>query len=205
MYLQITTRCNMKCGHCCYACGPQGMDMTLKTVRAALTVMGDELTAIGGGEPTLHPYFWQIVMECLAAGDVWVATNGKRTKDALILAKLAQKGILSAALSVDHWHERIDPNVVRAFTKPSRSWHDPDKLDYREIRDVSGKEIISGRCKDGKEGCVCEEIFVQPDGTVRGCGCADASVFGNVNYEVSIPKDWQYGECWKAQEHPVYK
>ena len=30
IYLQVTTRCNMSCKHCCFSCGPKGEDMDVK-------------------------------------------------------------------------------------------------------------------------------------------------------------------------------
>lgn len=53
MYLQITTRCNMHCDHCCYRCEETGEDMSLEIFEKALSY-DDETATIGGGEPTVR-------------------------------------------------------------------------------------------------------------------------------------------------------
>ena len=49
MYIQITTRCNMTCEHCCYACTNEGIDMSLVTFKAALELSEASYVSIGGG------------------------------------------------------------------------------------------------------------------------------------------------------------
>jgi len=42
---------------------------------------GEELISIGGGEPTIHPRFFDILKNCLQDFDyVWMATNGSKTE-----------------------------------------------------------------------------------------------------------------------------
>ena len=125
MYIQITTRCNMECAHCCYSCGPEGVDMDRQTFLAACKLAAEygENISIGGGEPTVHPLFWDFIGLAIAytdEGPPWLATNGKLTETALILARLARKGVLSVELSQDEFHEEIEWDVVEAFQKPKR-------------------------------------------------------------------------------------
>lgn len=193
MYLQITTKCNMFCKHCGMNATKEGQDMSLRTFRKAIdfNIRYDSYISLGGGEPTIHPRFWQFLGEAIALSDgVWLATNGSKTTIALALAKMAQKGTISCDLSQDSFHAPIDPKVVEAF---SNHTHAPN--DCRNIRNVDRNLIKSGRCTDGEEGCICEEILIKPDGTVKGCGCIDAIILGNVHTEVHIPDEWQWGEC----------
>ena len=178
-----------------------GEDMSLETFRNALDY--DEYVTLGGGEPTLHPLFWQFFGEALAVSSeyLWLATNGSIKNTALALAKLAKKGVIGCALSQDNYHDPIDPEVIEAFTKDKRqsSAYSDRTPDSREIRNVTGNEINAGRCDFGKNGCACEDIIIEPDGTVRACGCEDAPTFGNINTEVNIPDDWEQGTCHKEQ------
>ncbi len=83
MYLQITTKCNMSCAHCCYSCTMRGKHAEYNTVIDMILFARDstDCIAIGGGEPTLHPRFFDILEHCLEDFDsVWVATNGSQTK-----------------------------------------------------------------------------------------------------------------------------
>lgn len=200
MYLQITTRCNMTCDHCAFACDSKGEDMSIGVVEAALEVFGGEIVAIGGGEPTVHPRFWQILGILLSeSDDLWMATNGKRTKDALRLAKLARKGVLGVALSLDEWHDEIDFEVEDAFhegRRPFGAYGREDK-DLREVRGVK-KIMRRGRAADWREDeraveladeCACPDIFVDPRGDVWACGCKEEK-FGNVLKGVEIPEDY---------------
>jgi len=174
--------------------------MSIETFRNALKY--EEMITIGGGEPTLHPQFWQIIGEALGhSEDVWLATNGSQTQTSLTLASLAKRGVLGVALSLDEFHDPIDPKVIEAFRKTGI--RDNDR---REIRNTSEHLIKAGRCKDGKEGCICEDIMIKPDGTVKGCGCKDAIVLGDINDEnFEMPTEWEYGNCSKNQPDPIEK
>jgi MoaA/NifB/PqqE/SkfB family radical SAM enzyme len=156
--------------------------MTLEIFRECLKL--DEYISIGGGEPTLHPHFWQFLGESIVQCEfTWLATNGSQTKISLALAKLAQKGVIGCALSQDEWHDPIEEEVVEAFTRDKRknfSTYQDSNQDYREIRDVWGKEVKTGRCDWGQEGCVCKELIVKPNGDIFQCGCADAPLLGNI-------------------------
>jgi MoaA/NifB/PqqE/SkfB family radical SAM enzyme len=82
MYLQITTKCNMKCSHCCYSCSTRGKHGEYNTIVDAVAFSRDytDSISIGGGEPTIHPRFFDILKICLEDFDyVWMATNGSRT------------------------------------------------------------------------------------------------------------------------------
>lgn len=201
MYLQITTKCNMRCEHCCYSCTMDGMHMPRAVFDAALLLdqdYGDEMISIGGGEPTLHPDFWQYLCECICNYEfVWMATNGSQTKIALVLAKMAKRGVISCALSQDEFHDEIDQKVVEAFMdghKKMRDYvsnrNDPDR---REIRDVSDKITPIGRALENEVGhdscknnCVCDDMVIDPMGRIWACGCMKVQ-FGTV-LKPKIPK-----------------
>lgn len=206
MYAKITERCNMSCAHCGNNCTAKGRDMSEKVFAAVCQYVedneGDEGTiTLGGGEPTLHPRFWQFMGLALSVGEVWLATNGSVTKTALRLAHMAKRGVIGCALSQDVYHDPIEDSVVQAFKRnPRKFYGDDHNPDRREIRDVTAKEIAAGRCDWGEDKCLCPDILVEPDGTVRTCGCADAPVLGNILTGFSIPEGFSYGECHKRQE-----
>jgi MoaA/NifB/PqqE/SkfB family radical SAM enzyme len=187
------------------ACTKKGQDMSLETFRKALEY--DECIGIGGGEPTIHPQFWEMLGLAIGRCDsVWLATNGKQTETALALARLAQKGVIGCALSQDPYHEKIDKRVVEAFKKSTRDamndYSRTRNIDMREIRDTSKHLINAGRCDWGKNDCICPELFVQPDGNVRECGCADAPIIGNVFDGFETPESYE-SECCHAAERRI--
>jgi MoaA/NifB/PqqE/SkfB family radical SAM enzyme len=172
--------------------------MTRRIWKASLQLSTDydSSIAIGGGEPTLHPHFWEIMGTAMGMitgdGYVWLATNGSQTNTAIALANLAKKGVIGCALSQDEWHDPIDPEVIQAFTSDKRHYDDRTP-DAREIRRTQ-LPFKAGRCKDGDEGCVCPDLFITPNGTLKGCGCHKAQVFGTV-FDPKIPDNFEMGEC----------
>ena len=189
MYIQITERCNMRCRHCCMKATHRGRDMTFDVFKKALEY--DDIIAIGGGEPTVHPEFEKFLLYAIAnVDDVWLATNGKITDIALALAALAKKGVIGCALSMDDYHGRIDGKVVHAFVDDKPSDNDyrfrdraTGEMDLREIRDVTGKVSAVGRdadWEDATDDCACPGPFVKPDGKVYQCGCPDSFQIGDV-------------------------
>jgi MoaA/NifB/PqqE/SkfB family radical SAM enzyme len=200
MYIQITTRCNMSCAHCGMNCTNKGEDMSVKTYKNALTHCDGEYITIGGGEPTIHPKFWELIGLTLGSSieDCFIITNGKKTKTALSLARMAERGVLGCELSQDDFHEEINSRVVRAFEKNEKR----DYTDRRGIRNTTQyrEPINSGRCDWGIDACICDDLFVMPNGDVRACGCIDAPILGNVNTKIHIPEDWEYNTCYKEQK-----
>lgn len=179
MYIQITTRCNMTCQHCAFSCTSEGEDMTMETFRNAVD-FDPEIISIGGGEPTLHFRFWEMIGYALGcSSDVWLATNGSVKESALTLAKLTANDVLRCELSQDEYHDyyMVDEEVYCAF----------DEL--KAIRDVTRNQepIRAGRFLEyaeegeGREGCACDTPIVKPNGDIVVCGCPDAPVVGNVN------------------------
>ena len=173
MYVQITTRCNMSCKHCGMNCNSQGEDMSFETFKQAL--QHDDTITIGGGEPTIHPEFEKFLFYALAhCYSIFVITNGKVTDKALALAKLNEMTddhySFGAELSQDPYHEPIEDRVVKAFGK--------------RIRDTSRHLINAGRCDWGDDdACICEELFVKPNGDVHQCGCDNSPKVGHINDE----------------------
>lgn len=69
--LYLTWNCNFRCAHCIHECGPEVKDhMTLEQLDKAEDFIrwakgkGHDVVVLGitGGEPTLHPHFWNVVM-----------------------------------------------------------------------------------------------------------------------------------------------
>ena len=222
MYLQITTRCNMTCAHCCFSATHEGTDMPRETLMAALKLadsMGEYLT-LGGGEPTVHPHFFDYLGLAMAynpepSSPVLVVTNGKRRDIALRLAEMARNGLIQADLSQDDWHDPISKEVVVAFNRPKRGYgHDGDR-DARGIRDVQ-VIVPVGRAIDLNvatvdEGCCCETPLVDPEGRLWACGCKKIQV-GTVwapDFPGNYDSEWAHSpeaQDWLAErQQPAHE
>lgn len=209
MYIQITERCNMHCDHCCMSATTKGRDMDeVLFIRALdLAVRYDELVTIGGGEPTVHPKFFQLLDRAISYYETkaldeppLVITNGKRKKQALRLLDyvVGMERPVYVELSQDAHHEYIDPEVVVAYKRVAKAYshkayaysHEPRRAGGVALRTV--REILPvGRAKDtgvwtvhrdDGSHCCCTDVFVKPDGTIWSCGCMHTQIgdlFGN--------------------------
>ena len=86
IYLHLTRRCNLGCKYCYLSAG-KGLDNELSTEEMKQFI--DQMRALAGpkqgiavtgGEPMLHPDFWEILDYLTSDGEdkvsVWLATNG---------------------------------------------------------------------------------------------------------------------------------
>lgn len=94
--IEITTRCNLSCPTC-FADSGEGYDLSVSQVEAMLDRLVEtegqpEVVQISGGEPTLHPRFFDILEAALARDISYVIlnTNGLRlAQDPAFARKLA--------------------------------------------------------------------------------------------------------------------
>ncbi|MEX1041493.1 MAG: radical SAM protein [Pirellulaceae bacterium] len=95
--LEITSSCNLACPMCYASSGPGGKHLSLEECQAAIDryvqVEGNpEVMQISGGEPTIHPQFYEILDYALAQpiDYLMINTNGIRlANDRELLEKLA--------------------------------------------------------------------------------------------------------------------
>jgi len=94
LFVHLTTRCNLACPHCYYACPDQAREKPCDLDTAAVRRIIDEAmdegagsVALSGGEPFLHPDFEKIISHAASGLDIDVLTNGTlidRQKAALL-------------------------------------------------------------------------------------------------------------------------
>ena len=158
------------------------LDVVKKTVEFTQHFGGS--IVIGGGEPTLHPQFWEILG--IVIGGVshtdfapWMATNGSITPIALRLAEIAKTGVIAVALSQDQWHDPIDPKVIKAFRV---NYGDRKYDDRRDINDVKipTNHGRAKRLRRVRYECACEGLFVKPNGDIFQCGCEGSPKTGDI-------------------------
>ncbi|UOX39923.1 radical SAM protein [Vibrio phage V-YDF132] len=178
MYIQITTACTMSCAHCLFSCGTDRIKvehMPMRTFKRCLQIAenhGDAI-ALGGGEPTDHPKFWQMLGLAIVAGEhCWMATNGHKTDTALALLGLSSGSEkLRVVLSQDEWHDPIDKSVVTAYT---------DAKALNQVKDLTNHGSAYHMGLGSKDDCRCGGMFVRPNGDVYPCACSNAPRLCNV-------------------------
>lgn len=216
MYLQITTRCNMRCAHCCYSCGPgKGKHIDYHDAIDAINFIssqGEKSISIGGGEPTLHPSFFDILKRALYAFDyVWLASNGSKRKSMMRLASLmlneydeecpndeepimlSHSDQLGVDLSTDHFHDRsmVHDSVWDLWHRHGRNHKYGFGL--RNVTQSMDGVAAQGRAKKTNSGwgehCVCGGNIIRPDGAIKLCGCQNAPIIGSVR--CGIEDKWE--------------
>ena len=149
MYLQITTKCNMKCSHCCYSCGKNGKHGDINTIIDAISFarnFNDETITIGGGEPTLHPEFFKILDFCLRDFDyVWMATNGSQTKTMYRLANIID-GCDYESFELEDYCNCDPDNREDCYCEPTEIINQEDKLSVALSQDCF-HDLIDQRIK----------------------------------------------------------
>jgi len=115
--IEVTDRCNLTCPTCYAESSPtHGRHRTLAEIEAMLDLVvaneGEpDVIQISGGEPTLHPQFWEILDMCKSKPikHLMVNTNGVRlAKDEAFVARLATyAGAFEVYLQFDSFRESV--------------------------------------------------------------------------------------------------
>lgn len=177
MYIQITTNCNMSCGHCIFGCAShkKGSNMSFPMFKKAIRISEiiQHKASIGGGEPTIHPDFWKFLGYALEsdAPSVWMATNGKKTDRTKALLKMAPTS-LQLVLSQDQWHDPIDADVVSEFIARG--------LEIRTNTRISKNGSAIENEVYNTNDCECGGFFIAVSGDVKPCACEDSPVLFNI-------------------------
>jgi hypothetical protein len=181
---------------------------------------------IGGGEPTLHPNFWEIMGVALKmfpfdmenfVPSVAIVTNGSVEKTSIRLANMAKNGEISATLSADQYHAgyMVSQATRDAFGQPAYIRSRDESSEQHDFRDVRGSvfPIPVGRAKttgvghsSQKNRCICSCLFIKSSGSIHFCGCPSSPRIGNVfeglsdygNYILSMEDDeYERYSCYR--------
>ena len=103
LFFEITERCNLRCRHCGSSCTAEGQSLTAEYVANTLkTIRGDRPTVVlTGGEPMLHPDFFEIAALVKAMGFNWGMTTNATLIDDAAAEKLKQTGMSTVSVSLD--------------------------------------------------------------------------------------------------------
>ena len=103
LFFEITNRCNLNCRHCGSKCLPKGQALSVEEIEATLKAVQPERPAIclTGGEPLLHPEFFEIAERIHANGFLWGMTTNATLIDDAAAYRLRQAGMSTVSVSLD--------------------------------------------------------------------------------------------------------
>lgn len=121
LFFELTDGCNLYCLHCGSSCGPErarflSFELIEKTLRSVKEHFGtsDVLIALTGGEPLVHPQFFDIISLIRQMGFHWGITTNATLITKEVAAKLKENKIMSIAFSLDgnkSTHDRLRGSV----------------------------------------------------------------------------------------------
>lgn len=108
LFFELTDACNLNCLHCGSHCSPAGaryMDVALvgRALDAILREMGAPkvFIVLTGGEPLLHPRFFEIAEHIASRGFYWGMTTNATLIDDDVAEKLLETRLTSVSFSLD--------------------------------------------------------------------------------------------------------
>lgn len=113
--LRVGQRCSHECPMCTTMSGPRAPSHPLPELLRridGLLARGARCVALTGGEPPLHPEFWEIVAALRARGMGWVLhTNGRSFRQPGLAERAAEQGVLRALVSF-HAHQAAAADAI---------------------------------------------------------------------------------------------
>ena len=110
LFFETTNRCNLNCVHCGSRCSSSGEALSVKDVETTLSSVLQDKPAVclTGGEPMLHPEFFDIA-ECVhGMGFSWGMTTNATLIDDEAAERLKQTGMSTVSVSLDGMEESHD-------------------------------------------------------------------------------------------------
>lgn len=147
MILDITSRCNGNCIHCMSRCTEDGIDITdqcLKDTIKFIKLFEISVINIGGGEPTLHPNFVNIIKqiknECNST--IVLCTNGTFVRDSKLFNGIKELNII---IQTTYQKDLYKTNLTRDEIEKLK------QIGYVELNEPSQNRLLAyGRALDNK-------------------------------------------------------
>lgn len=127
LFLELTDCCNLACRHCGSSCDPRNstfldVDLTIETLRSVAEDFDAEkiMVCFTGGEPLVHPRFFDIARSAVDCGFSWgMTTNGtlidRHTAERLMDARMGSITVSIDGLEESHdWLRRSPGSYQRA-------------------------------------------------------------------------------------------
>ncbi|MBI5395016.1 MAG: radical SAM protein [Verrucomicrobia bacterium] len=147
-FLDITTRCNLACPVCYINATAKGKDLSLEDIKRILhemkTTSPETHLVLIGGEPTIHPQFFEILAAVRDAGLIkrcYLATNGLMMSDEDFCRRVRETGL--------HWFylafDSTEREICRKIRGSDRSYEAPRKT-IENLRKFPGSRVVLSVC-----------------------------------------------------------
>lgn len=135
--LELTTGCNLRCVHCWQGekIHPNTLKFgEIKIIIKRLAELGVTSLRITGGEPMIHPNFWEIMEEATHNGlSIVLRTNGTLI-DEVIARRLHDYPIIFTELSVDGFTSQVHDRFRRKESSLQKTFFALDLLIKNEVK-----------------------------------------------------------------------
>lgn len=105
LFFEITDRCNMSCRHCGSSCTAEGQALTAEDIERTLRTLQQHpdkpAVCLTGGEPMMHPDFFEIARRVKEMGFSWGMTTNATLIDDAAAEKLREAGMSTVSVSLD--------------------------------------------------------------------------------------------------------
>jgi len=120
LFFELTNRCNLRCRHCGSSCTAIGQQLSTRDVVSTLeSVLPEQpMICLTGGEPLLHPDFFEIAERIRSMGFYWGMTTNATLIDEATARRLKQVGMSTVSVSLDGMEQAHD-----ALRQKSGAWH----------------------------------------------------------------------------------
>lgn len=110
LFFEITSRCNLRCQHCGSSCTTHGNMLTRQDIERTLTTIRGKkpMVCLTGGEPLLHPDFYQIARTVKDMGFHWGMTSNATLIGAQEANMIRRAGMSTISISLDGLEETHD-------------------------------------------------------------------------------------------------
>lgn len=103
LFFEITSRCNLRCQHCGSSCTAQGSMLTLQDIERTLQTIQcrKPMVCLTGGEPLMHPDFFEIGHRVKEMGFHWGMTTNATLIGPQEAEKIRRAGMSTVSVSLD--------------------------------------------------------------------------------------------------------
>ncbi len=105
LFFEITDRCNLRCRHCGSSCTAEGQALTVEDIERTLRTLQQHpdkpAVCLTGGEPMMHPDFFEIARLVKEMGFSWGMTTNATLIDDAVAEKLREAGMSTVSVSLD--------------------------------------------------------------------------------------------------------